>query len=302
MKIVNVIGGLGNQMFQYAFAVALQKKHPGEIVMIDTQLYKYPFIKKFNGNNFYHNGFEIYKVFPHANIPIATYKDIIKLSYYIPNYLASRIVRRILPIRKKEYILPVDKYFSYDANALCMKGDCYYEGVWASIQYFEDAKEEILQQFRFSSINIYNDNMVKKVLSSHSVAIHVRRGDYVGAQNFKDICTFDYYKLAIQKILRLIDSPSFFIFSNDIKWCKSNISPLLGESQVEYVDGNKGKDSPWDMFLMSKCEAQILANSSFSWWSAFLNERANIIIVPSRWINRTNNVDLYKKSWIKIKV
>ena len=302
MKIVNIIGGLGNQMFQYAFAVALQKRHPGEKVLIDTQLYKSPFIKKFNGNNFYHNGFEIYKVFPHADIPIATYKDIIKLSYYIPNYIVSRLARRLLPIRKMEYILPVDNYFSYDAKALCTKGDCYYEGVWSSIHYFEDVKDELLRHFSFGDLNVYNENMVQKILSTHSVAIHVRRGDYVGAQNFKDICTFDYYKLAIKKILELIDSPSFFIFSNDINWCKSNISPLLGESQVEYVDGNKGKDSPWDMFLMSKCEAQILANSSFSWWSAFLNERANTIVVPSRWINRSNNVDLYKESWIKIEV
>ena len=302
MKIVNIIGGLGNQMFQYAFAVALQKKHPREKVLIDTQLYKYPFIKRFNGNNFYHNGFEIYKVFPHANIPIATYKDIIKLSYYIPNYIVSRIVRKLLPKKKKEYILPVDNYFSYNAKAICMEGDCYYEGVWSSIHYFEDVKDELLQHFSFGGINTYNDNMVKKILSTHSVAIHVRRGDYVGAQNFKDICTLDYYKLAIQKILELIDTPTFYIFSNDINWCKENLNPLLGEHKIVYVDGNKGKDSPWDMFLMSKCEAQILANSSFSWWSAFLNVRANTIIVPSRWINRTNNVDLYKESWIKIKV
>ena len=302
MKIVNVIGGLGNQMFQYAFAVALHKKNPEERVLIDTQHYKFPFIKKINGNNFYHNGFEIYDVFPNANIPIAGFWDIIKLSYYIPNYIISRIARRFLPVRKKEYVLPVENYFSYDSNAYSKKGDCYYEGVWSSIHYFENIEEELRQQFSFGNLNSYNTEMVEKINSTHSVAIHIRRGDYVGAQNFKDICTLGYYKNAIDKILELINDPTFFIFSNDINWCKTNISPIIDKYPIIYVDGNKGKNSPCDMFLMSKCEAQILANSSFSWWSAFLNVRANTVIVPSRWINRSDEVDLYKDSWIKIKV
>lgn len=302
MKIVNTIGGLGNQMFQYAFAIALQKSHPKEIVKIDTQHYRFPFIKKFKGNNFYHNGFEIYNVFPNADIREASPWELIRLSYYIPNYILSRVARRVLPERKTEYILPVDNYFYYQEDAIEKKGDCYYEGVWSSIKYFTGVKKELQKQFSFGTPNEYNAKILNNILDTDSVAMHIRRGDYVNAPNFKDICTFDYYKKAIETILKLESSPVFYIFSNDIEWCKQNIEPLLNGNKSVYVSGNRGKDSSWDMFLMGHCKSQILANSSFSWWSAFLNPRAEHIIVPSRWINRSDDVEMYDESWIKIKV
>lgn len=302
MKIVNIIGGLGNQMFQYAFAVALKNAYPEECVKIDTQHFRFPFIKKFKGNNFYHNGFEIYKVFPHADIKEASPGDLIKISYFLPNYILSRVARRLFPIKKTEYILPAEKYFYYQEDAFRKTGDCYYEGVWSSIKYYQGIKKELQEQFAFGTPNEYNTKMMNNILGTNAVAMHVRRGDYVNASNFKDICTFDYYKKAIQTVIELESNPVFYIFSNDIEWCKQNIEPLLNGYKSMYVSGNHGKDSSWDMFLMGHCKSQILANSSFSWWSAFLNKRATHIIVPSRWINRSDNVEMYDESWIKIRV
>ena len=302
MKIVNIIGGLGNQMFQYAYAIALQKAHPGETIKIDTQHFRFPIIKKYRGNNFYHNGFEIYRIFPNSDIPEASAWDLIKLSYYIPNYILSRVARRIFPKRNSEYILSADKYFYYQDDAINREGDCYYEGVWSSIKYYQEVKPELQRQFSFGVPNRYNFEMLQKIAETNSVAIHVRRGDYVNASNFRDICTIDYYQKAIKTILELELDPVFYIFSNDIDWCKKNIEPLLLGNKVEYMSGNRGQDSPWDMFLMGHCKSQILANSSFSWWSAFLNSQAVHIIAPSRWVNRSNDVEMYDHSWIKIKV
>ena len=106
MKIVNITGGLGNQMWQYAFAMALKHKHPNEEVYIDTQHYHTIFFKKFKGINL-HNGYEIDKVFPKAKMPVAGFRQLAKISYWVPNYVLSRLGRKFLPLRKTEYVPPI---------------------------------------------------------------------------------------------------------------------------------------------------------------------------------------------------
>ena len=133
MKIVNIIGGLGNQMFQYAFALALKEKHKDEIVKIDTSHFNYIFIKKFKSANL-HNGYEIEKVFPNAKLPHATAIDLMKVTWYMPNYILSRIVRRILPPRKNEYIQKSTDIFAFNQDVFNAKGDGYYEGVWQAVE------------------------------------------------------------------------------------------------------------------------------------------------------------------------
>lgn len=289
MKIVNIIGGLGNQMFQYALAIVLQQKHPDEAVFID--------ISHFKG---YHlHSFELQRIF-NIQLPIAKKRYLMRLTYYIPHYTLSRFFRKILPQRKLEYI--EKSAYCYDVKALSVCGDCYFEGYWQSPKYFEGYRSIIINTFRFPQFtDMDNISTGIKISSKNSVALHVRRGDYIGMKNYSGICTLDYYREAIMLVKRIVSDPEFFIFSNDMDWCRNNISPLIGEANISFIDFNKEVDSYRDMHLMSLARCCIVANSSFSWWGAWLNERSDkIIIAPSRWINKSDLKDIYLPDWLLI--
>ena len=297
MKIVNISGGLGNQMFQYAFALSLKDRFPDEEVYVDTSHYHTLFFKHYKGINL-HNGYEIDKVFPNAKLPIAGWKQIMKVSYYIPNYVLSRLGRKYLPQRKTEFV-PQNSTYSYISEAFSF-GDCYYEGFWQSIRNFEGIKSKICEAFAHPEPNQYNRALIDEIVLCDSVGIHVRRGDYLNEREYCNICGVGYYKKAIEHILSEGKPHVFYIFSNDMGWCKENLEPLVGNNKIEYVTGNKGKESCWDMFLMTYCKDLIIANSSFSWWGAFLNKNINRVIAPDPWLNRDCEIDIYDPSWIRI--
>ena len=299
MKIVNIIGGLGNQMFQYAFALALQKKHGVEVVKIDISHFNYVFVKKFKSANL-HNGYEIEKVFPNAKLSHATAWDLMKLTWYMPNYVLSRVVRKLLPARRNEYIQKPIDIFAFNEEVLNARGNGYYEGVWQAIGYHKDIKEKLQEVFAHQNPDEFNRKLIEEISNCNSVGIHVRRGDYLAAPEFNGICDIEYYKKGIAEILKNGENHCFYIFSNDITWCKQEIEPLLKGFRVEYVIGNTGKNSCWDMFLMTYCKNLIIANSSFSWWGAFLNKTAKKVIAPYPWVNREGRIENYCNEWIKI--
>ena len=290
MKIINIIGGLGNQMFQYALAIVLRQKNLEESVFID--------ISHFHGYHL-HSGFELQRVFD-IQLPIAKRKYLMRLTYYIPQYFFSRFFRRILPQKKTEYI--EQSAYQYDEKVFSVHGNCYFEGYWQSPKYFEAYRSVIINTFRFPTF-IDFDNMAaeKQMKTENSVALHVRRGDYVESVNYARICTLDYYRKAIETVVKKIRSPRFFIFSNDIDWCKNNIVPMIQKYEVSFIDFNTGKNSYRDMHLMSLARCCIVANSSFSWWGAWLNERNDkIVIAPSRWVNGSDSKDIYPSDWLLI--
>ena len=301
MKIVNITGGLGNQMFQYAFAMALKYRNPQEEVFVDIQHYNTIFFKKFKGINL-HNGYEIDKVFPKAKLPVAGVRQLMKFSYWIPNYILSRLGRKFLPIRKKEYIPPYSMNYSYDEKALNWKGDGYFEGYWQSPRYFEQCAAAVVEAFRFPEFyDQLNLNAARLLGEQNSVAIHVRRGDYVGAANFSGICTLEYYRKALEQVFELIKTPTFFIFSNDMDWCREHIIPLLRGADAHFIDFNTGQKSYRDMQLMSLARGCIIANSSFSWWGAWLNARPDkFVVAPMRWANCSDSSDIYPAGWILV--
>ena len=132
----------------------------------------------------------------------------------------------------------------------------------------------------------------------NSVGIHIRRGDYLKNWKYRGLCGIDYYQKAIAYILEHIKSPKFFLFSDDINWVKENISPLLKGYNVTFVNWNHSINSYKDMQLMAMCKNLIIANSSFSWWAAYLNQNNPIVVAPEKWINSFMDFRIQYKDWI----
>lgn len=299
MKIVNLIGGLGNQMFQYAFALTLKERFPNENVLIDISHFHYIFLRKFRDANL-HNGYELKDVFPNVSINHASCWDLCKVTWYMPNYFFSRVTRRILPVRRTEFIQNLKDSFAYNPDVYTIKGNCYYEGIWECVKYYIPYRSKIQYTFAHPEPNERNRFYINEMEHENSVGVHIRRGDYIYDPSFNNICTLDYYKRAIYEITNDGRKYTFYIFSNDIDWCKSNILSLIKDHTTIIVNGNTGKNSCWDMFLMTHCKDLIIANSSFSWWGAFLNKQNGRIIAPKTWVNRDSECDIWLDDWIRI--
>lgn len=289
MKIVNIIGGLGNQMFQYAFLLALQK-HTGDICLMDTSKYVTYGL---------HNGFELDRVF-NISSRVATKEELKKVTRYTTNYKLSRIYRKLLPNKKTEVIEPMPRCTYLENIFDDAVGDKYYEGIWQNERYFADVKPEILSEFTFKhKPSERNELLCKKFENSVSVSIHIRRGDYLNHKNYKGLCGLDYYTKAIEYVKNKYgNNACFAIFSNDMEWCDANIKPLVMNHETIFVDWNKGDESYNDIRLMSCCKVNIIANSSFSWWAAYLNKHSdNEVIAPAVWTNMPVEFSRQLSSW-----
>lgn len=289
MKIVKYIGGLGNQMFIYAFSVALRETFRQEI-LVDTHYYK--------SRNF-HNGLEIERIFG-IHLTEAKLSDKLKMSWYFPNYWIDYHLLGKLPARKNTVReLPGQKV---SLELLDDSSDKFYDGYWQSYQYFDSCRDVILKEFTFPKISMedkLNFELNERLKNEeNSVGIHIRRGDYLKNWKYRRLCGIDYYQKAIAYILEHIKSPKFFLFSDDIDWVKENISPLLKGYAVTFVNWNHSINSYKDMQLMAMCKNLIIANSSFSWWAAYLNQNNPIVVAPEKWINSFVDFRIQYKDWI----
>ena len=289
MKIVKFHGGLGNQMFQYCFYERLLKENYE--VLADTSFFKKVKV---------HNGLEIEKLF---NIKLN------KIDKKMENFLFSKnkIIKLKRSILKKINRFKIYTYFDtvYD-ESIIIKSNKYsfYEGYWQSEKYFKGIEEKIKKIFIFPQITEEkNLKILENIEKYSSVSIHVRRGDYVGHPQLDGLAPIEYYEKAIEYIKKNINNPKFFIFSNDLLWCKKNLP--LQQNEYEVVEENFGEKSYRDMQLMSLCKHNIIPNSSFSWWGAWLNRNPQkIVIAPERWFTRESKFlyeDIIPKEWIKIK-
>lgn len=290
MKIVKVIGGLGNQMFQFALYKALQKQFPEEAILLDLHC--------FNGYH-KHRGFEIPKIFD-VTYAAANWKEVAKVAYPYPNYQSWRFGSRILPCRKT--MLKEGADYAFESTALTREGDTYYDGYWQHEDYFIAIREDILKSFTFPTFEDQrNQETANLITEKNCCAIHIRRGDYVKDRLFRGICDIDYYKTAIQRVKELANPEVFFIFSDDTVWCREHLTALSGQTETIYVDWNTGEKSFQDMHLISLCNHQIIANSSFSWWGAWLNTNKNkVVISPRKWWNNSEAHTPTSSNWIRI--
>ena len=282
--IVFLRGGLGNQMFQYAFYLA--KKVRGERVICDSS-----FISLFPE----HNGLELERVFG------------IKVSHSNNCYcFITRVLYKLRILRFFGLSLVIDKrptvYLPEVADIPSKNGFIFYLGCWQSEKYFECIKEYVRGVFSFdeSMLSFQCRDVLYEIRKSNSISIHIRRGDYLDSEYkelFSKICTIGYYNKAIGYMQEKVVEPHFFVFSTDISWVEENIEI----PNVFFVDCNHGNDAWQDMYLMSQCKHNVIANSTFSWWGAWLNTNQDKIVVsPPYFLNTEKHSDIVPDSWITI--
>jgi hypothetical protein len=269
MIVAKIVGGLGNQLFQYAFARHVSIIHNAEL-KLDISAYGDYKIHKYGLSNF------------NIKSNFCSVEDISKLTYV------------------------KEKNFHFDPNFKNISNNSYLTGYWQSEKYFEDISDILTKEFLVKQAMSDQDKIISSLISSsNSVSIHLRRGDYLpGTYNdqVSDCLSLDYYKSAIDIINKTITDPVFFVFSDDINWVKKN---LKIEQQIFYVDHNSSDKNYQDFRLMSLCKHNVIANSSFSWWAAWMNANPRKkILAPKKWFNsNARNLDvrdLIPESWIKI--
>jgi len=288
MKIVNIIGGLGNQMFQYAMAVTLKKAFPDEVVKINTSC--------FNGYHL-HNGYELDRIFNVA-IPQAKIRDLLDVAYPWIHYRLWQIGRRILPQRKD---MAWDSDYKNGFLITDVADKRYFDGYWQSPKFFSKYRDDILNAMQFKEISEQkNIEALQFINYTKTAFVHIRRGDYMNHPVFGGICSDIYYHNGIHILRQEYGYHRFIVFSNDIEWCRQELSELFCGCDVIYADWNNRQDSYRDMQLMSNCRAGIIANSSFSWWGAWLSN-SEIILCPTKWTNiKGHRDDIFPSEWRKI--
>jgi len=271
MIIIKLIGGLGNQMFQYAAGRRAAHINKTEL-KLDISWFQNPegAIKR----DYLLNIFNIQESF-------ANKEEINKLKGGNQG-LWQRLCKKFFKIKDNVYL----------------------EGYWQSEKYFKDIENIIRKEFTFKAApDNVNQKMLDRITSCDSISIHIRRGDYVvdGKTNrFHGVCDLDYYFKAVGLVAKQVKAPHFFVFSDDPTWVKQN---LHLEFPCVYVDQNFGKKDYEDLRLMLSCQHNIIANSSFSWWAAWLNANPDkIIIAPKKWFagKSIDTDDLVPASWIRL--
>ena len=297
MIIVQLLGGMGNQMFQYAAGRQLALKNDSTfkldtIILMDWRPGRHLVNRSFD--------LDIFRLVPE----IATKKDI---APYNPQ-LMSKAEKILFHFKLKIGYSPSykEKHFHFDNEVVTLKGNQYLAGLWQSYKYFENIEDVIRTDFEFKKkLGPKAAQLFTKINECNSVCINVRRADYVSVKQTADVLGFiglDYYKKAIDILINKINDAHIFIFSDDIQWCKQSL--VIDKHPVMYVDHNYAGEKFSDYFqLMIACSHFIIPNSTFGWWAAWLSKSpGKIIIAPKKWMNDpgVNTDDLIPPAWIRV--
>lgn len=284
MIVVQLLGGLGNQLFQYAAGFSLAFR-------LNTELYLDIEKLKYSDKREYRLQF-----FPHLNASVIPTSKFTVQKINIFNFLNSLRAQK-----KLTWFSEPD--FGYCPELFECRKQTYLSGYWQSYKYFKGVEKELKECLRFPQLEQPQllDSLQVINSTTQSVCIHIRRGDYVEnphTNQVHGILPVEYYAKAIQMIRDSLNSPSFFIFSDDPKWLREQ-AIFKG---MNIISNTKNKD--WEeMYLMSQCSHHIIANSSFSWWGAWLAENPDqIVIAPKKWFNDESfeRTDKIPDDWIRI--
>jgi len=284
MIVTKITAGLGNQLFQYAIGRAVADYHQVEL-KLDTTAYS---------SNEWHNGFRLNQFA--ITTDLATDKEIISVRGIAGgDDFFSRAIRKAGVFKKSSYYSEKQRTI-FDENVFLL-ADRYLIGYWQNEQYFIKIRNILLKEFQpVFPLSKQAQEYQQQLVGINSVSLHVRRGDYLNCPEI-GVLDLSYYKQAYDYICSKVEKPVIYIFSNDLDWCKQNFDFI---DKLVYIEESKTEID--DLMLMSQCKHNIVANSSFSWWGAWLNNNeSKIVIAPKKWM--AVNPNGYKwalKTWISI--
>lgn len=292
MIIVKLRGGLGNQLFQYSTGKKLALLRNTELKLDVSDLKK-------GYRSFLLPKFQIdFKIASYSNILKVLFKNYKHVNNFIHYFFNRQHYYYKLPIFKEALL-------TYDENLLNCPDDVYIIGYWQCEKYFKSIEEILRSEISLKEkLDSQNEELVKKIENTESICVHIRNGDYFFNEIVRKnigVCPIEYYYTAINNIIREVNNPHFFIFSDNIEWAKEN---LKIQHSHTYVSNNSEKDY-LDLYLMSRCKHFITANSSFSWWGAWLSNYPNkIVYAPKPWCKnpKYNPSDIQPDNWNLVEV
>jgi len=290
MIITKLIGGLGNQLFQYAVARHLAERKQ-TILKIDI------------------SSFETYKLHKYSLWPFniqenfASFEEVASLKKR-KHGIIDRTIMRILQRQSHPLTYVREKSFHFDPEILNLPSGTYLEGYWQSEKYFKNIEEIIRWEFTVKTMQTGRDRaLAREIESCESVSVHIRRRDYVSDPNTNQVhgvCDINYYYCCAECLRGLVKTPLFYVFSDDPEWVYKNFT-MPGPTTI--IDHNGAEKCYEDLRLMSLCKHHIIANSTFSWWGAWLSTNQHkIVFAPKKWFNTNDRdtKDLIPDGWFRI--
>ena len=293
MIIVSFFGGLASQMNQYAFMCELMRRFPNVSIKAT--------VADCWSSDHQHNGFELNDVFG-ISLDLADRFDVMRLADYYPGYgIVAKMFNKFYAVKRifsKSHQITINDptVFYDDIFEIDTEKDIFFWSNYSAEEYFQSSTDIIKKSFVFKKkLDKSNQELLNKIKSCNSVSIHVRHGDY--EKYGFSILPIDYYKKAISMIDDMVDQPKYFIFSDDKEYIEKAFNFL---DDVVIVTNNSNENSYKDMQLMSECKHNIIANSGFSFWSAWLNNNPEkIVIAPKKHVPWCKN-PLALHEWKKI--
>jgi len=286
MITVRLVGGIGNQMFQYAAAKSLAEKLDSPLLLDVGEF-----------SHFEDREFDLH-VFPNITEPFCSEA---KHKFLNSKSILAKAMRKIM--RCNVYKEP---HFHLDADFFSLSVPVHLIGHFQSEGYFFDHGNEIRNRFKWEESGLSETTLsyLSRVRRGIATSVHFRRGDYVADQQTNDFhgtCDLSYYRSAIRLMTQKFPDSQFFIFSDDISWVKRQ--NLFDNTKHTYIEKTADMHDSDEMFLMSQCHNNIVANSSFSWWGAWLNSApGKVVVAPQNWFRSAelDTKDLVPKSWVRV--
>ena len=286
MDIVLIFNGLGNQMSQYAFYLAKRQRNNHTVYCVLGPRTQYSLDKLFD------------IPYRHNAVLVLLYRALDKAHFSNHRWLRRLLRPTLRLLGVKMIVEPLSRDFDM-RHFTHQKGIVFYRGGWHSELNFTAVADAVKRRFRFPEIqDAAVLAVIDRIKSCQSVSLHLRRGDYLELSEFQGVCTEDYYEHAIAYLESQIENPEYFVFSDDPTYAREQFG---AKANFHIIDLNCGDNAWRDLYMMSLCRHNIIANSTFSWWGAWLNDNPSKIVVHPRYhLNGVETRDFYPRNWICI--